>query len=100
MSIDALAMAGADYRESDITFIEMEFRDMENTPQHLLAENEYNKMEEKRKVGMNLSSKKPQLNAKIQPWKRLSLQLEETPVQLPRSDQDHKIVEIRDKILC
>ncbi|CAO2827787.1 unnamed protein product [Amaranthus hypochondriacus] len=75
MSIDALAMAGADYMESGITFKEMEFRDTENTPQHLLAENEYtNRIEEKRKVGMNLISKKPQLNAKIQPWKRLSPQ--------------------------
>ena len=73
MSIDALAMAGVDYRESGISFTEMEFRDMETTPQYLLAENEYTngKEERKRELEINLGPRKLQLNTKMQPWRKV-----------------------------
>lgn len=43
MSIEALAMAGVDYREYDISFQEMEVRDIEATPKYLLAEKSSNR---------------------------------------------------------
>ncbi|KMT08776.1 hypothetical protein BVRB_6g135000 [Beta vulgaris subsp. vulgaris] len=72
MSIDALAMAGVDYKESGISFKEIEFRDMESTPQYLLAENESgDKMtENKFNVATKLVPEKLRLNAKIQYWKK------------------------------
>lgn len=38
MSIEALAMAGADYSKCDINLEELERRDSEKPPQYLLAE--------------------------------------------------------------
>uniref|UniRef100_A0A803KXP9 Uncharacterized protein n=1 Tax=Chenopodium quinoa TaxID=63459 RepID=A0A803KXP9_CHEQI len=74
MSIDALAMAGVDYKESGINFREMEFRDMESIPKYLLAENEFGnkKDEKKRVVAAMLQPDRKQNNAKIQPWRKVS----------------------------
>ncbi|KAL2906106.1 Methylenetetrahydrofolate--tRNA-(uracil-5-)-methyltransferase TrmFO [Bienertia sinuspersici] len=68
MSIDALAMAGIDYRESGIKLKEIEIRDIESTPLYLLAEYDpgNKKYMNKHKAIRMLSQEKAQLNAKFQ----------------------------------
>lgn len=55
MSIEALAMAGADYIKCGINLQELEREDLEKTPQHLLAEQRHrNKSEENERDKMPL----------------------------------------------
>jgi len=52
MSIEALAMAGADYKKCHINHEEKEGRDEDHTPQYLLAEQNSNNGRERNEKNM------------------------------------------------